>query len=401
MLDTLLKPLDTDRFFSDYWPDRTYASHGKPARLPALFRSDVLADFSNLAREYRGRLLITRGRNSPYMIPADSSSAEALFGMGLTVYMDDIAPLLPAAADALAELEADFGIAPGTARIGAFASPTADGVAPHYDVEDVISIQLQGTKKFYVAPVEEVPYPAGMQYSPGDDPEDELYPQISGAFPDWHDVKFDCVEMKPGSVLFMPRGTWHKTEAEGPSLAVSIILRPPPAVDTVVEQLRWLLLQQPEWRKPLYGAYGNGRQRQAALQDAEKLLQTLPSLAQRIDGDALQLALADANGRLQQLAPGSRLRRQPNARVEITDGNPASVVRVLVNSDDRGEQPTVRIEVHPQAAEIFKWLGEQQGIFTVEDLAARFPMFPMEEHLVIVQTCVQARLLRQLWYPQA
>jgi hypothetical protein len=68
MLEALLKPLKPDRFFAEYWPDRTYASHGKLARLPSLFQSEVLRDFSALARNYRGRLLITRGRNSPYMV---------------------------------------------------------------------------------------------------------------------------------------------------------------------------------------------------------------------------------------------------------------------------------------------------------------------------------------------
>jgi ribosomal protein L16 Arg81 hydroxylase len=403
MLETLLKPLTPDRFFTDYWPDRTYASHGKLSRLPTLFRSDVLTDFSSLARKYRGRLLITRGRNSPYMVPADSRSAEALFRMGLTVYMDDIAPLLPDAGRSLAILEQDLGIAPGTARIGAFASPTTDGVAPHYDVEDVISVQLQGTKKFHVAPVDEIRYPAGMQYSPGDSPEASLYPQTRGRFPDWQGVNFKCVEMRPGSVLFMPRGTWHKTEAEGPSLAVSIILKPPPAVDTVLEQLRWLLLQKPEWRKPLYGAWGNGTRHESALNELGELLGRLPELAGRLDHAALELALAPEGTRLERIGPVSRFRRQPNARVEVTgaeNGGEASTVRVLVNSDDSGEQATVRIEVHPQAAEVFEWLGAREEIFTLNEMLERFPAFPLDQHIMIAQNCAKARLLQLIWFPE-
>jgi len=37
--------------------------------------------------------------------------------------------------------------------------------------------------------------------------------------------------MKPGSVLFMPRGTWHYTEAGEGSLSVSIIVRTPAAFE--------------------------------------------------------------------------------------------------------------------------------------------------------------------------
>jgi hypothetical protein len=404
MLEALLKPLKPDKFFRDYWPDRPYASHGELSRLPAMFHTDVLTDFSNLAGNYRGRLLITRGRNSPYMVPADSSSAAALFNMGLTVYMDDIASLLPDAGRALATLERELGIAPGTSRIGAFASPAADGVAPHYDVEDVISIQLHGTKKFHVAPVKEVRYPTGMQYSPGDDPDDELYPQITGRFPDWQDVKFNCIEMKPGSVLFMPRGTWHKTEAEAASLACSIILRPPAAADTVLEQLRWLLLQKPEWRKPLYGAWGDGKRNAAALREAGELIGTLPELISRLDAPALQLSLATEGDRLQQINTDSRFRRLPNARVEISDAGTSAqalVVCILVNSDDHGERVTVRMEVHPQAARIFRWLGEQDLPFTLQQMQDKFPEFPASQHVMVAQSCAQAKLLRLLWFPEA
>lgn len=401
MLDALLKPLTPDRFFSDYWPDRIYASHGRIQRLPEILQSNVLRSFESLARNYRGRVLFTRGRNSPYMVPAGQASPEMLFRMGLTVYLDNIAPVLPDAAGFLATLEEEFGIAHGTARIGAFASPTADGVAPHYDVEDVISIQLQGSKRFYVAPVNEVRYPTGMQYSPGDAPCDDLYPQLSGRFPDWRDVPFDYVEMKPGSVLFMPRGTWHKTEAEDASLAVSIILKPATAADTLLEQLRWLLLQQPQWRKPLYGAWGAGPRRQQALVEAGALLEQLPALLQHLDPAALQTALAREGQRLRDIHAASRLRRLPNARVEISgdDRSPASEVRVLVHDDETGEQVTVRMQVHPQAADIFRWLGEQQTAFTLHEQQQQFPAFPPDQHAAIAQACVKARLLRLLWFP--
>jgi hypothetical protein len=82
-------------------------------------------------------------------------------------------------------LERNLGIPPETARIGVFASPPGDGASCHYDTEDVISIQLTGSKAFHVAPVGEVPYPLGMRYSPGSAPDADLYPQVAGRFPEW------------------------------------------------------------------------------------------------------------------------------------------------------------------------------------------------------------------------
>jgi len=163
------------------------------------------------------------------MVPAENGCPKTLFDMGLTDYLDNIQPCLPTSPLVLQALERNLGIPPGTARIGAFASPPGDGAACHYYTEDMISIQLTGSKAFHVAPVEQVRYPIGMQYSPGAAPYSDLYPQVAGHFPDWDNAKFECVEMRPGSVLFMPRGTWHRTEADEPSLSITIAMRPPSA----------------------------------------------------------------------------------------------------------------------------------------------------------------------------
>jgi hypothetical protein len=201
----------------------------------------------------------------------------------------------------------------------------------------------------------------------------------------------------------MPRGTWHKTEAEDASMAVSIILKPASAADTLLEQLRWLLLQQPQWRKPLYGAWSAGPRRQQALSEAGTLLEQLPGLLQYLDSAALQTALTSEQQRVQEINPDSRLRRLPNARVEISnDGqSPAAEVRVLVHDDETGDQVTVRMQIHPQAADIFLWLGEQQTAFTLHEQQQMFPAFPPDQHTAIAQACIKARLLRLLWFPDA
>jgi ribosomal protein L16 Arg81 hydroxylase len=102
-----------------------------------------------------------------------------------------------------------------------------------------------------------------MQFNPGDVTYDDRYPQSTDGFPDPEVSAFECIVMKPGSVLFMPRGTWHRTETLGLSLSVSIILRPPSALESVLDALRARLLQDPAWRKPLHGAWGQGVIRKA------------------------------------------------------------------------------------------------------------------------------------------
>jgi len=337
-------------------------------------------------------------------VPAENGCPKTLFNMGLTVYLDNIQPCLPKSPLVLQALERNLGIPPGTARIGAFASPPGDGAACHYDTEDVISIQLTGSKAFHVAPVEEVRYPVGMQYSPGSAPYTDLYPQVAGRFPEWKDAKFECVEMRPGSVLFMPRGTWHRTEADEPSLSITIALRPPSAAELILENLRWLLLQDAAWRKPLYGACGETAQKEPAMDVAGQLLERLPGQLRSLSTRSLELALMPEDKRLEHIDADSRFVSLPNASLQAGDvtlgkGGEQIQVRILVKDDEAGDRVTVSMDLHPQAVAVFEWLGSRKTPFSVDDLQQQFPQFPDDQHLAMLHTAASAELIRMLWYP--
>jgi hypothetical protein len=77
----------------------------------------------------------------------------------------------------------------------------------------VISVQSEGAKRFYIAPMPEPRYPYGKQYGPGYNAYEDLYPQMAAAMPKVVNIEFQCVEMRPGSVVFMPRGMCHRAEA--------------------------------------------------------------------------------------------------------------------------------------------------------------------------------------------
>jgi len=404
VLESFIAPLTAEQFFAGYWPERVYASHGDLDRLPGMFRSPVLRDLETLSGHYHGRVLFTRGRHSPFMVPAENGCPKTLFNMGLTVYLDNIQPCLPKSPLVLQALERNLGISPGTARIGAFASPPGDGAACHYDTEDVISIQLTGSKAFHVAPVEEVRYPVGMQYSPGSAPYTDLYPQVAGRFPEWKDAKFECVEMRPGSVLFMPRGTWHRTEADEPSLSITIALRPPSAAELILENLRWLLLQDAAWRKPLYGACGETAQKEPAMDVAGQLLERLPGQLRSLSTRSLELALMPEDKRLEHIDADSRFVSLPNASLQAGDvtlgkGGEQIQVRILVKDDEAGDRVTVSMDLHPQAVAVFEWLGSRKMPFSVDDLQQQFPQFPDDQHLAMLHTAASAELIRMLWYP--
>jgi hypothetical protein len=253
-LADLVSPVDLESFWRDFWPGQPFVTHGPLARLPSVFADPRFADLPTLSSHYRGRVLFGRGRAGPRSILVHDVEAAPLYDMGLSLYLPDIEAMAPECADFLRSLERELGLGEGQARITAWASPAADGIACHFDAEDVFSVQLAGTKRFQVAETPALVHPVGAQYGPGIPPSPDLYPQAAGGFPDPDDVPFTEVVMQPGSVLFLPRGFWHRTEADANSLSISIILSSPPVLDVLLGRLRDLLLQDPAWRMPVHAA---------------------------------------------------------------------------------------------------------------------------------------------------
>ena len=224
--------LGSDAFMSEYWPRIAYHEDGDVHRLPPVFQAPLLTELETLSRIYRGPGFYFAGEGST-LRPLDRPALE-LYQSGHTVYFGDVAPFIRGSRIFLGVLEEELGVTPGCARMAVFASPQNDGAAVHYDTNDVFSIQLAGQKRFNIAPVKELANPTGMQYSTSTTPRPFHYPQMSAGFPDPADTEFTGIDMAPGSVLFMPRGMWHYTEASQDSVAVSIIVNPPPAVDAIL-----------------------------------------------------------------------------------------------------------------------------------------------------------------------
>lgn len=205
LVKNLFAPYSKTTFLSEYWPDQALSAHGNLDRLPDYLRSDALRSFAKLAARYHGNITFGNAATGNRTAIAKDVPATLLRQMGLSLYLPDLAAYVPGTEEFLRGLELELGAQPGTARIGAFAAAVHNGVTSHFDAEEVISVQLEGEKRFYITPMREIPYPYGMQFGPGYASFDDLYPQIAAGIPKIDDTDFLCVEMRPGSVLFMPR----------------------------------------------------------------------------------------------------------------------------------------------------------------------------------------------------
>lgn len=398
VLDTLVSPFTARQFLDEFWPERVFHAHGPLSRLPAPFTSPELSSFRALASRYHGRLGFGRGAVSPRMLTMPDANPAHLYELGLTVYLPDLADNLPGAGVFLRALEAELGLEPHCCHITVWASPQADGASTHFDAEDVISVQLAGTKQFEVAPMREYAYPFGAQFGPGAVPYDEMYPQIENGFPNPERAEFQTVTMQPGSVLFVPRGTWHRTKAEQDSFAISIGMRPPCVADAYLERLRYLLLQDPELRRPLYGVHGEPGRRQQALERAQRALRTAAAATEAISAE--DLAPAPESEALKSIERRTRFQRDFGTRLAFTPAAGAELLDVFVRGRDGAEQNTLKMNVPAQFSPVFRWLSESSVAFSAGELADRFPATSFEQTRKILDVLTRAKYLRLLWFPQ-
>lgn len=379
--------------FLAHWPERHYAVHRPAGALPPALRVPELASLEALARIYKGPVTFGRGTRDARTVNVDAH-APHLFQLGLTVYLPDIARFLPVLARWLQTLEQELGLPAACTTVGAFASPRGDGVSCHFDADDVISIQLQGHKIFDIAKVDGLPYPSGQQFGPGMLPGDELYPQAGAGFPTPDHASFESIAMAPGSVLFLPRGTWHRSVAEQDSFSVSIGIRPPPAMDRLLKRLHDLLLQQAEWRRPLYEAnQATGRETLATRLDG--LLEQLPKLLQQIHG--ADLLLPDQPPL--PLKAGSRLQQVPQASLAYQRLPPRLKLSVTALDQHWVARTTLDTEVPGHLADALDWLADTQAAFSAGDFYQRFASLIQADKQQLLELLIRSGFLRLLWYP--
>ena len=403
VLKALMGAESLGEFLSDYWPGRIFVARGDLERLPEALLHEELNDFDALSRRYKGVVSFFGDAESGHMVPVEGIDAAAPYRCGLSVYLTDVGPYFPEVDRMVRNLERELGINEGCARAGVFASPTSGGISCHYDSVDVISVQLRGTKKFDVAPVTELRNPWGFQFIPGSRPIDDLYPQAGEGFPDWENNEFQTVEMTPGTVLYMPRGTWHRTEAEGDSIAVSIGMAVPSAAECVLEQLRLLLLQDPAWRQPLYGAWGAGPMRAAAIEKGAALMAALPDLVSNLDPEYLATTKMSERQRISQISVRSRVQRTPNSWLILgdppADSTEEDSLLAQIEINDRSlKRIATEIEMPARCASILHWIDEQRGAFQVSDVAEKFSELTAEQHVELIRSLAAGGLLKVLWF---
>jgi ribosomal protein L16 Arg81 hydroxylase len=283
----LLAPIGAQRFFAEHWQSRmallplamdelafirrTIGSL-EPARLAGMARDGAQAW---LANEFVAHSVF----------PLDPANAMAFQEAGATLYFINVP--LPALTEGLA----DFLGAPRRQVIASlFFTPAGGGAAPHFDKNENFTIQLTGSKRWQVGETPMVPVtPDSYTLDTG-----VITPALAPLLATAQRPPERMVDLKPGTLFYVPRGTVHHTGAGEPSWSLNLSYSPTMWLDVLRVGLQERLAASPRWRGIVTGAGRDGAGGDPAAQNANILPELLAELRAMLDDPKEAQALARA-----------------------------------------------------------------------------------------------------------
>lgn len=411
-----LEPLFGKKTLDLYRGGRVEIVHGPLARLPEWMRTGPLSSLEQLCRDFSGPLQAAQGRTRPLdqlsgreknsfvgaggQVAVAGTSASALLRLGLSVYFGDLERTVPGGAQFLRNIENALSL-DKCMRLSAFANAPGSGLPLHHDSYDQLLIHLSGEKTFTYRERRDVDNPR-ISYSPsGPIPRhfEEVYRHGFSDSDDLLESELITVTLKPGSCIFFPGGTWHRTEDQKePCLSLTTAVRASSRIDLLFSALRAYLAQAEEWRAPSYGALvGDPDARE--VERIEDLLQKLPERLTKLSFSALRRAHhisaieAGAPESYPVDEPFDCFIRLPSSSCEILPGADTSdTIQVRVRAFHLPTSSVLQMEKDAQP--VVEWILEQRRMFSLEEVSRAQPDFEPEDLRALVTQLAQVGLLR-------
>lgn len=254
-LKSLLHPMDRDEFLCLYEQNQPFVIHHKENELQILRNLPQLKSLKDLINQWPGKVSVhlPDARDEISSVEVDPKDALKLYqnGMGLLFNRANLySEVLQEWSQGLTK---ELGLSSLTfARSLIYATPHGKGTAPHFDQNINLVLQIHGTKIWKLAANHSVSHPT-VRHTIGRPVDEELQSYLEEELPLKMPDETVTFELKPGSLLFVPRGIWHSTQAEGDALALNFTFSPPTWADLFLSALKGRLNSVAQWRETALG----------------------------------------------------------------------------------------------------------------------------------------------------
>ncbi len=408
-LAQLLAPFPIDRFMEAHLPGRWCVIDGPIERLPSWLQAPALNDLAVLGRSFRGTGYVNRSVHchpTEVHYGSDDAKPEVLHAMGMTQTFPNVQRFVPECDAGLAELCGAMGVSRGMFEAHLFVSPRGEGLRWHFDPCDTFVIQLRGSKRWSVAANHHVLCPVGTPVVPGMRPSLQHLAQMPDALPASDPTEAEHFELTAGSVLFLPRGLWHRTDAsDDTSISVSVSSKVPTIGDCVLRQLEALLLQDPAMRRLAYGLAGDASQRGAFQHELDRCVARLPALVHAVSAACVTEREATGDALVAALTLDTRFYRDPSTRVTLArTSEPDPSLRVttdvsaLMLSARRGDAGA--FECSPEAEPLVVWVDGRRDTFAGRTLAEAFDDVDADSVMALLGSMLDVGMVGVVPFPR-
>jgi len=277
-LSALVAPQSTDDFFTQSWPKLPFVAHGLDQTIRSLTQIPILQSLDSLLNAWPSLVQahLPDVADECSSVDANPQDAKKLFANKMALLFNNAQTISPELQRWLLQLQKDLGLPTSTyGRCIVYATPHGKGTAAHFDQNINFVLQLHGNKKWWLAPNTSLVNPT-QRHTLGQPLDPELVPYLENDLPLAMPENAQEILLKPGSMLFVPRGYWHSTEAEGEALALNFTFSQPTWMDLFSLALRSRLSLSPIWRELADGVTSaDGERRLLAQETLEVLLEEL------------------------------------------------------------------------------------------------------------------------------
>lgn len=305
-LDSLAWPLSTKEFLDSVYQKKVWVCHAASHRLESL-RNDF-CNFNPYELIHNSSRVVVwmKDKKSGRMqyLDAPPEVATACYSAGHSLYFNPPVEIQRKYISELAnDLGLDFGATLGCADeeecfggdIEVFAVSGKHVTPWHWDAQENFTVQLTGTKRWSVRAAD-IPHvltnlhpSSSNQNGKREDMKvhrtctnNEITQPIEGYWGPEHGVY--TFLLRPGSVMYLPAGIWHRVEAEDEegSLSINFSMGGARWADFFQRRVATLLWKDPRWRERIHV-----KSPSAAREHLRQLLQTLPGLLSNVTPEDL------------------------------------------------------------------------------------------------------------------